>query len=66
MSSDDVTTGLATIRTGIASALSSPSATARDFSATWRRVSSPYSSWLPVRNQTSNSPSGFTNALLSP
>src|SRR5215218_3121599 len=46
-------TGFQTTRTGTAPAASSSAATRWDWSATCWRVSSPYSPWLPVRNQTS-------------
>ena len=59
MLSDDLTIGLKTTRTGIESDLSRALAITPAFAATWPRTSSPYRSWLPVRNQTSYSPSGF-------
>ena len=64
MASGVVTTGFQTTRTGTSGDASSASATRRDWSATWRSVSSPYSAWLPVRNQTSR-PSKVLPAVLT-
>src|SRR5215213_11436876 len=52
MAPASVSTGLATTGTGICSAPSRASEMTRDWSATWVSTSSPYSPWLPVRNQT--------------
>ena len=49
MESESVSTGFHSTRTGRALR---PAATCWDCAATWRRVSSPYSPWLPVTNQT--------------
>src|ERR1035437_4636984 len=64
MPSGVLTTGRYTTRTGMAGAPSSAAAMASELTATCRSVSSPYRSWLPVRNQTSNSPSAFN--LITP
>src|SRR5262249_9175979 len=58
-----LTTGLCTTRTGIAASASSEPATSRACSSTWWSASSPYRSWLPVRNQTSCAPSAFPVAI---
>jgi hypothetical protein len=55
MASASFSTGLATTRTGTCSEPASRRTTSADCSATCRSVSSPYRSWLPVRNQTSRS-----------
>jgi len=52
MLSLSVSTGFQTTVTGMSEPAPRPAATACDCSATWRRVSSPYSPWLPVRNHT--------------
>jgi hypothetical protein len=52
MLSLSVSTGFQTTVTGMSEDSCKPSATALDCSATWRRVSSPYRPWLPVRNHT--------------
>src|SRR4051794_14706357 len=53
-----VRTGFQTTRAGTAADPSRAAATRWDCSATCCRVSSPYSPWLPVRNQTSDSAKG--------
>ncbi len=53
MPSRDVSTGFQTTRHGTSVDWSSMSATHCDWVATWANTSSPYSVWLPVRNQTS-------------
>src|SRR3954447_17738278 len=53
-----VSTGFQTTRAGTSAASSSAAATRWDCSATCWRVSSPYSPWLPVRNQTSAAAKG--------
>src|SRR3954451_2479327 len=53
MASASVSTGFQTTRTGSAPCPSSRSAICRDWVATCCSASSPYSPWLPVRNQTS-------------
>src|SRR3954447_10501288 len=52
MAPASVSTGLATTGNGTTAESSSTSDTDRDWSATWRRTSSPYNPWLPVRNHT--------------
>ena len=52
--SEPVSTGLATMRTGIDADSSSAAAICRAWSATWSSVSGPYRCWLPVTNQTSD------------
>src|SRR3954452_1465384 len=52
ISSGVVTTGFQTTSTGASTRADSARTTSRDCSATCRSVSSPYSDWLPVTNQT--------------
>ncbi len=48
-----VSTGFQTMLTGTSDDSPSARAISCDWLATWRRVCSPYSPWLPVTNQTS-------------